>query len=148
MPAVLGTRLEGSIINPVWMGYRVLGEHAALCVCARGLPWSKMRVLLPTAGGREEGQQGQEHAQEDREVNNETTSTSNIIMFVTHCEHATTTILPRVFVLVHLYGALGAFHNLGARLLQVQKLRICEHASQPKHTQRCAHIYNSIVHAK
>ena len=123
MPAVTGTRLEGSIINPVWMGDLVFGEHAALCVCARGLPWSKMRVLLPAAGGREEGQQGQERAQEDREVNNETfTSTSSIIMFVTHCEHATTTILPRVFVLVHLDGALLAFHNLGARLLQVPEI--------------------------
>jgi hypothetical protein len=122
MPAVMGTRLEGSIMDPVRMGDLVLGEHAALCVCARGLPWSKMRVLLPTAGGREEGQQGQERAQEDREVNNETTSTSSIIMFVTHCEHATTTILPRVFVLVHLDGALLAFHNLGARLLQVPEI--------------------------
>ena len=33
MVVVADFMLEGSAVGPLWTGDRVLGEHAALCVC-------------------------------------------------------------------------------------------------------------------
>ena len=69
------------------------------CVCVDWLAWSRMGCFLaPAAGGRERRQQGREHAQEDREDNNETTPTSSMFMFIPHSEHATIAILLSTFM--------------------------------------------------
>ena len=68
-------------------------------VCVDWLAWSRMGCFVASAaGGRERRQQGREHAQEDREDNNETTPTSSIFMFIPHSEHTTIAILLSTFM--------------------------------------------------
>ena len=97
MVVVVDIRLEGSGIYLCWTGDRVLGVCAALCVCRMVAMVERGHFLAPAAGGRERRQQGQEHAQEDRQDNNEMTSISSIFMFMTRSKHATISICLSAF---------------------------------------------------
>jgi len=94
---VVDFMLEGSGIYLCWTGDRVLGVCTALCVFRTVAMVERGHFLVHAAGGREQRQQGQEHAQEDRQDNNETTPTSSIFMFMTLSKHATISICLSAF---------------------------------------------------
>ena len=83
--------------------------------------------VTSAAGGRERRQQGREHAQEDREDNNETTPTSSIFMFIPHSEHTTIAILLSTFMSCPSDLALHRLDRLNALLLQTLTFTLTFH---------------------
>ena len=68
MVVVVDIRLEGSGVYLCWTGDRVLGVCAALCVCRTVAVVERGHFLAPAAGGRLDGQEGQEHDQERQDA--------------------------------------------------------------------------------